>query len=374
MIEQFSNHSGEAATARHLKVIFCPYDDRNHYQRALAAQLELLGAEVEPMPAPALYSLRGRKAFGADVLHIHWLHNFLVGATPSRAFFKSLGFIAQIAFRRLIGQRIVWTAHNLLDHERRFPTMQLFFTRLFVRMAQRIFVHSHAAANLVAAHFGVPPSKFRVVPHANYVGLYPDDVDRHTARGALGVPQDPFMFLFIGNLRGYKGTCEAIEAFQRLGQENALLVFAGRPWDDQVDRQMRTWIADQPHIIYRPGFVADAELQNYFRAADVVLLPFQDILTSGSMILSMSFAKPLILPDIPVLRESAPASGVIFYAANDDDSLAGAMERAIHQQPELADMGKLCRTFVENWGWKEMAKETMDSYQELFNTKPAQRA
>jgi glycosyltransferase involved in cell wall biosynthesis len=349
-----------------MRVNFCPYDDRNLYQRELAAELKLLGAAVEPMPMTALYGLRGRQAFGADVLHIHWLHVFLVSSSRMKAFFKSLAFVSQIAFRRLIGQRIVWTAHNLLDHERRYPAMQLFFTRLFVRMAQRILVHSHAAADVVSETFGVPQSEIRVIPHANYIGLYPDDVDRQAARGALGIPQDGFVFLFIGNIRGYKGTREAIDAFRQLRQEDALLVIAGRPLDDLVDRQMREWADNDPRIIYRPGFVADNELQNYFQAADVVLLPFQDILTSGSMLLSMSFGKPLILPDIPVLKESAPADGVIFYCPTDSHGLGKAMELAIQRQADLPAMGARCRSFVENWGWKEMAKETMDAYQELL--------
>jgi glycosyltransferase involved in cell wall biosynthesis len=347
-----------------MRVIFCPYDERNPYQRELAAELARLDVPVVPMRAEALYRFAGRRAWSADIFHLHWLHHFLVGSTRIRAFFKSLVLTAQVAVRRLLGQRIVWTAHNLLDHERRFPGMQLFFTRLVARMAHRVIVHSHAAAAIVGESLKVSSKKLRVIPHAHYIGVYPDEVDSSSARAALGVPPDRFVFLFIGKLRDYKGVHEAIEAFRRLEDESAQLVIAGRPKDEQVDQQMRKWIADHPRIDYRPGFVADEQLQVYFRAADIVVLPFHDVLTSGSLLLAMSFAKPLILPDLAGLREAVPNGGAIFCSANDSTELTAALRQAIEQREQLAAKGNVCYEFVKNWGWAEMAKATAEVYKE----------
>ncbi|MDY7008651.1 MAG: hypothetical protein SWX82_33215 [Cyanobacteriota bacterium] len=43
------------------------------------------------------------------------------------------------------------------------------------------------------------------------------------------------------------------------------------------------------------GFVPDKKLQEYFRAANFVVLPFKDILNSGNALLALSFDCPVLV-------------------------------------------------------------------------------
>jgi len=73
-------------------------------------------------------------------------------------------------------------------------------------------------------------------------------------------------------------------------------VIAGRPRTEQIRRGLDQLAARDSRILLRPDHVADSELQNYLRAADVVVLPYQEILNSGSAVLALSFDRPVLMP------------------------------------------------------------------------------
>jgi hypothetical protein len=49
-------------------------------------------------------------------------------------------------------------------------------------------------------------------------------------------------------------------------------------------------------LLTRFGHVADEDICSLFDAADVVVLPYEDVLNSGSAILALSLDKPVIAP------------------------------------------------------------------------------
>ena len=54
--------------------------------------------------------------------------------------------------------------------------------------------------------------------------------------------------------------------------------------------------ATRAPIEFHDRHIADEEVFTYFRACDVVCLPFKKITTSGSVVLALSFGKPVITP------------------------------------------------------------------------------
>jgi len=345
-----------------MRIAFCPYAKDNFYQRHLAQELEKLGASVESL-APRRLLLWGCAATRkVDVLHIHWTDQLLVGRSWLGSLARSTMCIGQLCLCRLLGRRIVWTAHNLSSHDRRFPRTERLFTRLLAQLAHRVIAHSNAAAAQVAQAFRIPMSKICVIPHAHYVGDYPNSIDRSAARNRLGIDDQNFVFLFLGNIRSYKGLADLVEAFRALDRDDVRLLVAGRPFEEQAAWQVREWAAGDPRIDYRPGFVEADMMEVYFNAADVVVLPFTDILTSGSLLLAMSFAKPCIVPDLDTLTEVVPADGGFVYDAQQSAALAAALHQAIERRAELPAMGQASLRAVADWGWPQMAEATYQAY------------
>jgi len=95
-------------------------------------------------------------------------------------------------------------------------------------------------------------------------------------------------------------------------------------------------------------------------AADVVVLPFQDILTSGSALLAMSFGKPVIAPRMGCIPEALDRKGVFLYTHNEEEALLRAFQQA--SLADLAAMGKYNYRKAKRFDWNEIAQKTCELY------------
>ncbi|MCW8994546.1 MAG: hypothetical protein OQK77_01900, partial [Psychromonas sp.] len=83
------------------------------------------------------------------------------------------------------------------------------------------------------------------------------------------------------------------------------LIIAGKFENESYFRELNEKALANKNIIIHNKFIADNELQNYFRASDMCILPFLDIFNSGSVLLSASFDTPVLVPDNPNFNEYA---------------------------------------------------------------------
>jgi glycosyltransferase involved in cell wall biosynthesis len=66
-------------------------------------------------------------------------------------------------------------------------------------------------------------------------------------------------------------------------------------------------------------------VQNYVAAADALVLPYTEILTSGSAMLGLSFGIPVIVPDIGGMADVITEECGLLYDANAADGLFRSM-------------------------------------------------
>jgi glycosyltransferase involved in cell wall biosynthesis len=194
------------------------------------------------------------------------------------------------------------------------------------------------------------------------VRQYDVDADAASAREALGLGQVGTVFAFVGAIRGYKGVGELLEAFASsgdLGQDARLLIF-GKPLPARVGRDLEERAAADPRIVLRLERIPEEDLSRVLRAADVVVLPFRDILTSGSAILALSHGRPVVVPALGCLPETLPADAAILYDPDDPDALTDALHRAAGV--DLPAMGIRARAWADGLDWGPIAAETARLY------------
>lgn len=107
--------------------------------------------------------------------------------------------------------------------------------------------------------------------------------------------------------------------------------------------------------------IADDDIQYFFRAADVVVFPFRKTQTSGSLMLALSFGRPVIAPAIATLPEYIidADSGILFDPTH-PENLAHALSEAA--SAPLADMAEAARQQAESLKWENMARVHLASY------------
>lgn len=298
------------------------------YSDSFCAALRAAGACV----VEASYSVRWllRHLRRADFAHFHWLSFHYGDRSALAVLAKAVLFACLLIGMRLARVRVLWTAHNLYPHERSSPPwVDHAVRRLVVALSHRVFVHGPTAAAIVQRELGVDARRLVPIVHGSFLDYYPMQASREDARRRLSLPLDARVFAFIGNCRRYKNVTTLIAAFQQHFPD-AWLVIAGNSLEAAYRAELEALIRARPQrILCELRFIRDADLQYFVRAADAVVLPFRDVLTSGSAILALSFGRPVVAPRLGNMADVLNEEVGVLYDPDDPGGLAAAMRAAL---------------------------------------------
>jgi beta-1,4-mannosyltransferase len=346
-----------------LKVFFLPWFEKNSYQQNLADALGRSGVEVvrcgQSRLFPVLRSLRrhGRP----DVVHLHWLSPFVVSRLRAWGVVASGLFLAELLLLQRLGVRIVWTVHNLFEHQKRDTAHERRVYRRVAALCDALVVHCQASRAVVAETYGVADADRRiaVVPHGDYRRNFPDEVDEAAARQRLGIAPASFVYLFFGMVRPNKGIEELIDAFASVDDPTAVLLVVGWSWDPVLTDAIRLAARRDARIRLELRYIEAENVQYYMRAANAVVLPFSEIFTSGSAVLAMGFQRALVVPRIGCLPEYVDSRGGIVY-----DPRPGALLEALRAiaRADCSAMGRHNGERAMRFDWESIALRTARHY------------
>ena len=240
-------------------------------------------------------------------------------------------------FFRLLGKRIVLTAHNV-NAGKRDSTDSLvnrLSLRVQYRLTDHIFVHTEKGKLELGEEFGVQPSRVSVIPFGINNSVPKTSISQHDAKKRLGIYDDRKTILFFGRIAPYKGLEYLVTAFEEISRrdDDYRLIVAGRPendcqsyWD-AIQQRIREDVRDG-RVLLRAEHIPEDETELYFKAADVLVLPYRYIYQSGVLFLSYSFGLPILASDLDALKEQIieGETGFVFRSGDPVD-LAVTIER-----------------------------------------------
>jgi glycosyltransferase involved in cell wall biosynthesis len=333
------------------RVLMFPKHSNNPYLSTLSERLEQRGAQVEDFTFARAYSER------FDVVHIHWPDLHLHARSWWRSIAKQVRLAALLTLLRVRGTRIVWTIHNLKPHERHHTLPEMLFPIWFPRLCTHVIAMT--ASGLAAAQQEYPPlvrKATAVIPHGHYRDAYPSAASRSASRAQLGLA-DRFTFLFFGSIRRYKNVPLLIEAFRNLHRQDVQLLIVGQPLKLDIEPLQRS-AANDSRIRLHLEFVPERAVPLYMGAADVVVLPFDSILNSGSVLLALSFNRAVLAPRLGSLPEIQHRVGARWVTLYDGPLSTAHLMQAMHQdlidEGEIADLGA--------FEWDAITQQTLDLY------------
>lgn len=341
-----------------MKVMFIP-DARNNnsYQTNLLNSLSKEGVSTYFDGGSVIGSVMKH---WPDVLHIHWPYPFLMANSRFATVIKSACFICGLSILKIFGMKIVWTVHNISDHEGKFKSMELLFSKILARLCDKLIVHCPSAKTEVEKIYGMH-SSIVIIPHGNYIGQYKNTITDLQARHELKLDAEDIIFLYFGQIRPYKGVLELIDTFKKLKCKEAKLLIVGKPLNDEIATEVYNRCKDDWRITNILEFIPDDDIQTYMNVADIVVLPYKNLLTSGAAMLAMSFGKPIIAPNVKCIADTLDDEGSFLYSK--EDGLFSAIQGALRKDKiTLLDMGKHNFKLAEQFQWDDIAKKTHDVY------------
>ncbi|MDD9943344.1 MAG: glycosyltransferase [Myxococcales bacterium] len=302
-----------------------------------------------------------------DIVHVHWPESVFDHTLPE-AMVTSWALLSAVDAARRRGASLVWTVHNLRAHGQRHTRAEDRFRRVWLERLDGVLALTHAG--LQAAREAYPPLRERpaaVVPHPHYRGVYPDDTSRADARRRLELPERGPVVLFFGRVASYKGVPDLVAAFGQLADPGARLVIAGAPMSTADRAAMAGWPRADNRVRIVPEFIPSTDVQHYFRAADLVVLPFRDILNSGSAILALSFDRRVLAPARGAIAELAEAAGprwVSTYRGALTTQLLSEALAAAALDPDRTEGAHIAHLDPE-----EVARETINAYHRFLEAR-----
>ncbi len=246
------------------------------------------------------------------------------------------------------------TAHDILPHH---PTpFSRFSCGLFFRSFDRIIAHSEASKEQLLSMGVTAP--ILVVPHGEYDVFNLDKLDRAEARTRLGgIGNDEFVALFFGHLDQRKGLAEFLNVADSMGGRGIKFIVAGK--DDLSPNYKgilkRTW---PEHIRADVGHVPFEKVQEYFAAADAVILPYREGTTSGVLKIAMAFGKPVIATPVGDIQETLGEwPGILIPMENIEDGLRKGIEKMMGQRSEYSAHAAESR---EHYSWAHIGARYVD--------------
>lgn len=262
-----------------------------------------------------------------DWIHIHWPSFFYSGKYGRiQQVIWFLRFLALLALIRSKGGRVIWTAHNLFPHDRAVvPQLDFIGRHVIIKISKIILIHGHEAAQLFVSSFPSSRKKITIIPHGHWINYYPMDLSKDAAREQLNIPKLSFVYLFIGLCKPYKNVDILIKSFRDQEDNNSLLIIAGKFQDLNYRNEISSLASADPRIIIHEGYIPNEKMQVYLKACDTVVVPYREILTSGTAMLAMSFGRPLISVSMGFLRDVVNQNIGILFSPDDPQGLTHAL-------------------------------------------------
>jgi glycosyltransferase involved in cell wall biosynthesis len=297
------------------------------------------------------------------IFHILWNNKF--------EWFDRTGLMF---FYRLLGKKIVLTAHNVNAGVR--DGCDSWWNRLTLkiqyRLCAKLFVHTKIMKAELVDDFGISPERVVVIPMGFFSAVPNTDLTPAQAKQKLGLRPDEKAVLFFGNIAAYKGVEYLVTAFTELARRDASyrLIIVGRPkgaaeyWagiEHQLDAANL-----RARSLLNIDFIPDEAIELYLKGGDVLVQPYTHIFQSGVLILGMSFGIPVIAADVGALKDDVVEgqTGYIF-PARDAKVLEQLIEKFFASEMyrnSTATRREIRNRVLQNNSWSKVAEMILETY------------
>lgn len=254
-----------------------------------------------------------------DIVNCNWvIEKRLKDKGILKSIASSIYFCITILFLKMKKKKTSWTMHNIYPHDTSLKIGYYYANKILFKLMDEIIVMSSWQKNLLEKDFYVPSKKIRVFYHGNYINYYKNNISRQESRKILNIKKNAFVYLFLGNIKPYKNIPYLIKEFNKIKNNNDVLLIAGKA-EKEIRKEIENSKNDSVKIF--PYYINDNDVQIFMNASDVSVLPFKEITNSGSVLLSMSFGKPIICPRKGSLPEYVSEDFGILYNNNIQEAL-----------------------------------------------------
>jgi glycosyltransferase involved in cell wall biosynthesis len=217
---------------------------------------------------------------------------------------------------------------------------------------------------------GLPTEKINIIRHGRLDLLA-------TSRGTT-ISREPETILYFGRFQPNKGTDLLLEISKNVravfphakfilaGEISGLLRgTASQQWVQSFSTMLAS-MKQSPAFEVHDRYIRDEEIEQFFRRASIVILPYRDASQSGVASLAMSFGNAIVatrVGDLPGLIEQN-VTGLLCNPTPQD--IASAICQLLSRPEEGIQLGNAAQAFLhQECNWHKIMEQTVSMYNRI---------
>lgn len=303
-----------------------------------------------------IFSVFHARFSGFSIFHFH-------------IFYTNVLVLFNLLFVKILFGKVVLTVHDVSSFSN--SSNSSIIRKLIYKLTDRIITHNEFSKSEIINMNANLSSCISIIPHGNYTPFINIQYDKQKSKEQLGIPNNRRVLLFFGMIKKVKGLEILLSALKGVINQypDVLLVIAGKPCENDFSAYQK--IIDEnnlsEYILLHTKFIPQEDVEHYYCASDLVILPYKKIYQSGVLMMTLSYERPALVSDLPPLKEIIldNENGFLFKTENVSDLTAklniilsdeGLMEEIRVKGAELINT---------KYDWGEIGRQTKQAYQSL---------
>jgi glycosyltransferase involved in cell wall biosynthesis len=313
-----------------MKISFFPFEAKtNKYIDIMLNIIQSIDDKVEVYPFRLKkYFLFSRDIWKSDIAWLNWYE-------ADAGIVKNILKMAILfLLKKLNRKKIIYILHNKKPHDSRKIWHLFLLQNSIYYFSDVIVIHSKLSEQEIPVKYR---QKIQYIPHPNYIGEYGDIIDSEQTKTKLSL-------LFFGQIRPYKNIELLINTVSRFRSEDVELTIVGKSISIEYQEKIENLVKNK-NIKYIPEFIEDSEIKFFIRQYDLLILPYdtRSSLNSGMVILSFSYSKTVICPNIGTITDMENKS----YSYSDEKDHS---EKLVEQIQKAINLKNDNRNIFNEWG------------------------
>lgn len=264
-----------------------------------------------------------------------------------------LGTLAWLIKHYMKNTKVCFLIENYISHENHW------FERVIVKNtlchADSFIAESHYIYDEIARDF--PKAKIYETTLSVFDFYNMNRYDKSSARKFLNIEQED-VILFFGLIRQYKGLDSLLEAMPKILEQrpNTKLMVVGECYEDFSKYQKiidKNNLGDK--IMLEQKFIANEDVEPYFKAADFVVMPYYSATQSGILMMAYGFQTPVITTNVGGMKELVSDKTGLLIENNSQELLVPAVVNMLAKKNET-DYAANISEFTRSIGYNSVNK------------------
>jgi glycosyltransferase involved in cell wall biosynthesis len=315
-----------------MKISFSPFESKdNKYVDIMLNIIQSIeGIEVYPFVWKKFF-LFSNNIWSADIVWLNWYE------TNTGTLKGILKITVLFLLKKLNRKKIIYTLHNKKPHDLRKTCFLKLFQNSIYYFSDIIVIHSKLSEQEISVKYR---QKIQYIPHPNYIEEYGSIIANEQTNTKLNL-------LFWGQIRPYKNIELLINAVSQFSCEEVELTIAGSSNSQEYQRKIMNLIKHK-NIKSVFKFIDNDEINVFISPYDLLILPYDtgSSLNSGMVILSFSYSKTVICPNIGTISDMENKKFLSYTYSNKKEHI----EKLVKQIQKAIDLKRSNINIFNEWG------------------------